>query len=419
MSANPLTTIDQFITEVSGAEKAAAEAHTEPGSIGGETSHPVKNVDDRTSEATEGERSSENSADVKKDQGEPAVDNAPEAQAKVAMNEGTAADDQLQIGTNKQPTGDDPQNETSSAKPGKEDGGYEGPSSHPARTDNDDLDGHKYAGDIASMSLEEKAAALAELGNEICAAVAVAGEQPAPKQAEEACDEEEEDDAEYKAAAEQLAGQVGWEMAGILTGSMDKQAADAMVQNALVDIVKSAEADADNVAAYLKLAMEGEEGGEEASPKAEADGEESAESSAPAPDAEEAPEAGGDPAGLDAALAPAPEAGGEGNGMDELAAVLEELGVTPDELLAMIEGEGEAGAPPAPEAGLEAGPEAGLEAAPPVGPEAGGMPPVDPAAMGGMEVAASDKGEAAADKTASYIKEVVQRARAKRAEAAK
>lgn len=417
MATNSLNTIDQFIQQVSGAEKTAAEAHTEPGSIGGETSHPVKDVDDRTSEATEGERSSENSKDVKEDQGEPAVDNAPEAQAKVAMNEGTAADDQLQIGTNKQPTGEDPTNETQSAKPGKEDGGHEGPSSHPARTDNDDIDGHKYAKDIASMSMQEKAAALTELGNEICSEVAVSADHRTNKQAEnqtQAVNNQNTDDAnQVKAATEKLASQIGWEMAGILAGSMDKKAADAMVQNALEDVVKSAHADADNVAAYLKLAMENEEGGEEALPKSEAGGEEAY---------PEAPEAAGDPAGLGAMGGPAPEAGGDD--MAELAAVLEELGVTPDELLAMIAGEGEAGAPPAPEAGLEAAPDPAMEAAgapaPPMGPEAGGMmPPVDPAAAG-MEVAASDKGgQLTADKTASYIKEVVQRARAKRAEAAK
>ena len=50
-----LTTIDQFLQKVR--VKTAAEANTEPGSIGGETSHPVKDVDDSTQDAEEGERS--------------------------------------------------------------------------------------------------------------------------------------------------------------------------------------------------------------------------------------------------------------------------------------------------------------------------------------------------------------------------
>jgi hypothetical protein len=154
-----LGTIEQFIGTV-GARQKQAEANTEPGSIGGATSHPVKNVDDRTEPAKEGARSKENTTDVKEDQGKLSVESAPEATAKSAAallagfakkaegggavsTPGSAADDHLQIGTNVQPTGDDKSNETSSAKAGKEDPG----STHPARTDNTALDGHKYAGD--------------------------------------------------------------------------------------------------------------------------------------------------------------------------------------------------------------------------------------------------------------------------------
>ena len=79
-----MSTIDAFIQEVGAAEKQAAEALSEPGSIGGETSHPVKNVDDRLEKAKEGERSAENTADVKADQGKPSVENAKEGVSKKA-----------------------------------------------------------------------------------------------------------------------------------------------------------------------------------------------------------------------------------------------------------------------------------------------------------------------------------------------
>lgn len=73
-SANSIATIDQFLQAVKSNVKYAAEAHTEPGSIGGATTHPVKDVDDSTEEASEGDRSAENTADVKADQGKPSVE---------------------------------------------------------------------------------------------------------------------------------------------------------------------------------------------------------------------------------------------------------------------------------------------------------------------------------------------------------
>lgn len=158
-----MRSIDRFLQEVA-AEKRAAEAHTEPGSVGGGTTHPVKNVDDSTEEATEGARAAENTADVKADQGPASVESTPEnvaakkasarKQAVDGKSEGgsinppgTASEDQLQIGTKKEPTGQDPAVETSSAKAEKEDatGGRLGNTTHPARTNNGELDGYKYA----------------------------------------------------------------------------------------------------------------------------------------------------------------------------------------------------------------------------------------------------------------------------------
>jgi hypothetical protein len=243
-----LGTIEQFIGTV-GARQKQAEANTEPGSIGGATSHPVKNVDDRTEPAKEGARSKENTTDVKEDQGKLSVESAPEATAKSAAallagfakkaegggavsTPGSAADDHLQIGTNVQPTGDDKSNETSSAKAGKEDPG----STHPARTDNTALDGHKYAGDDG---LKKIAADVETLAGRICTAIVNGVNLQQPTQA-------------TKTAAANVAGvaapvapqtayQAGWEAAGL---PRDKQAADAMVHDALCGIIKTASDDA-------------------------------------------------------------------------------------------------------------------------------------------------------------------------------
>src|ERR1039458_3985125 len=75
-----LATIEAFLAETT----KEAEAYTEPGSQGGPTSHPSKNVDDRTQVAREGARAKENERDNKDDIGPPAVDNAAELGAKSA-----------------------------------------------------------------------------------------------------------------------------------------------------------------------------------------------------------------------------------------------------------------------------------------------------------------------------------------------
>ena len=375
-------TIDRFIQEVGAAEKRAEEAHTEPGSIGGETSHPVKNVDDRTQVAQEGSRSAENTADVKEDQGKPSVENAPEAssegtikasafdlsrfakpipgrtkkaeegksQGGAVMTPGSAADDHMQIGTNVQPTGEDPSVETSSAKAGKEDPG----SSHPARTDNEQLDGHKYSADqLANMPLEKLAGMVSDLGNDLCAALAV--EEPHRATTKRAADAGDLTDA-------QVAHQAGWELAGLLTGNFDKKAADNLVENTLQEIIKTAEDDADRVATFLDSYYHGLK---EASAVKEAEGEMPPmdPSQMPPPPGGGLPmgDAGGPPPGgggeeeMLSALGGEPGLGGEGEpGMEgdvdpqtmELAQVLEELGVTPEELEQAMQADEAGGLPP-------------------------------------------------------------------------
>lgn len=108
--------------------KKADTPLSEPGHIDGETTHPVKSVDDGLQNSTEGSRSSENSADVK--EMIPAnVDETSEGMP----DQNTR---QLNIGTTQLPTGEDPSHETGSTKGDKDDPG----TTHPANTE----DGQKY-----------------------------------------------------------------------------------------------------------------------------------------------------------------------------------------------------------------------------------------------------------------------------------
>ena len=401
-----MQTIDQFLSAV-GSVKTAAEANTEPGSIGGATTHPVKNVDDRTEPAKEGERSAENTADVKKDQGSSSVDSTSEAKAASVMDvasrfakkaegavqtAGSAADDHVQIGTNVQATGDDPSNETNKAKAGKEDPG----SSHPARTDNDALDGHKYAYD-SNTPLEKMANDFRDLGENVCAQIAWLSQQGGNQKTAAAATVQANGRAptavkQANAIDPQLAAQAGWELAGLLNGTMDKQAADAMVENTLAEIIKTASDDADRTAAFFDEYF-----------------------------ANMAKQAEGEPPMDPSGGPPGAEGGGGGGGEDQeaqqLAMVLEQLGVSPEELeaaMASIAGGGDpgaggmppgAGGPPPGAGGMPPG-----AGGPPPGAGAGGPPP-------GMEVQGSDR-TARGEKVANmrgYISEIISRSRQRKA----
>ena len=407
-----MNTINAFLQEVRATEKRAAEAHTEPGSIGGSTTHPVKDVDDSTEEASEGSRSAENTADVKADQGAPSVDNTSDnIAAKKAVDgksevggvnpPGTASADQLQIGTKKEPTGQDPSVETSSVKAEKEDatGGELGNTSHPARTNNDELDGYKYA----SMSLESLAQHVTSLGNAFLANLSTIQKQAELTNNQKKLDvdsdgkiegsdlsklrngaEKHDDDEDDEKEAADLAGQLGWELAGLFTNQTDKQAADTVVQGTLEDIIKVAMDDAERVAEYLVSYHQALQ--------------KQAEGDMPM-GVDPAAMAGGgamDPA----AMAGGGMAGGEEDAMAEIEALCEQLGITPEELIQMLS-QG---------AGGEAGAEAG---APPEEETAGAAP--------GMEVEAADRRgtakKAAAKKGASskavldYVQEVLARSK--------
>jgi hypothetical protein len=444
---NVVSALDDMLSEIgAAAEKSAAEANTEPGGYQGGTEHPSADVDDRTDDAQEGSRSSENTSDVKEDQGAPSVENTtpgtPGGQDSVTLN----------IGTQSAATGEDSSVETDSAKGGKDDPGTQrGSSTHPARTDNDSLDGHKYA------NLIEKAGALEQVGRELVAAVAVAADGDVQKRAQELAKASEEGDGEpegsEKGASE---GDPAPESSEKDASDEDEPApppegtvedADQLAKRAevvtdIAYVVQDAFDMADKTASYLaNLAAaekeaadsdpnrpEGEQDGS-SSGKSDDSGEPSDDSSddsgggegggepAPpfggggeAPPVDEGgppPEAGGAPPGLGAG-GPPPEAGGApppaagGGALDE------------QSLLSALAGGGDIGAPdavggmmgaggPPPEAGgappmpgMEGGapPMPGMEdGAPPMGggapPMGGGAPPMpgmeggDPMAMGG------------------------------------
>ena len=424
-----MNSIDRFLQEVAVTTKQAAEANTEPGSIGGPTEHPVKDVDDSTEDAKEGFRSSENESDVKADQGPPSVENTPDdvaakkASAKRAVDgksedgslnpPGTASEDQLQIGTKKEPTGHDPAVETSSGKAEKEDpasagDGSVGHSAHPARTNNSELDGYKYA----EMDLDKLAKVASDMGNDLLVKLSQdQGSDPTPKP-----------NAATKEATD-VAGQAGWELAGLLSGDFDKKAADSLVHASLVDIIETASSDAEKVASFLNSYSS------EMSKRAEGEmppGMDPAMMGGGGEDPAAMMGGGGDEMGGGMMGGGGDEMGGgmggEGGGEEDiaqLAALLERLGISPEELEAAMAASGgeEGGMPPGAEGGMPPGAEGGMP------PGMGGeeeMPPEETAGgVPGMEVEASAKSakqaaakKGSAEKTSrDYIQEILERSR--------
>lgn len=287
----------------------SAESYTEPGSIGGSTSHPSGKTEDQTEAAQTGSRASEYTSDIKKDQGEMGVEAAGDPP-------GSQEAQQEKIGpVSSKSTGTDPANETSSVKGTKEDPG----TSHPATTE----DGEKYG------SAAEKLAALVKAidadGRQILAhfakqsgateaapaapAAKQAAEKPAASPASAAPDEET-----LKAA------QAGYDLANLLADVdmpvEDKRACDESVYGQVRQIVSVADYAATKVAMMLagqKQAEESESGESRAEEAHESPAEESQEHEGhPAP--------GGAPAMGDDAMPSEEEllamlAGGEGGGM--------------------------------------------------------------------------------------------------------
>lgn len=351
--------------------KAAGPTPADPGGYQGATTHATKDVDNGVQNATEGSRSSENSSDVKEQQRAPAVDNTSEK-----SQEGRQDEVQYNIGTNASATGEDASVEDD-YKPGKDDPG----SSHPARTDNDSLDGHKYA----SMSLSQLLKASADKGNALLADISVglglggkpaAGAAPATKQA----------GAPAPALANPAAAAAigaGYELAATL--GLSKEAAHAQVQDVLAQSILDAHIDADLLAGALKQAADeaemsaGEDNsgaGDIGSGAGEGDPTGGGDMGGGAPVDPAA--GGGAPPGGDVPLEQQPP--GEDEALQELGMALQEMGMTPQELLQILQGAGAGGAGGDPSGGMGGGM--------PPGGAAGGMPPGgaggDPMAGGGM-----------------------------------
>lgn len=349
----------EFLSEVENEKQASvkkrAEANTEPGSQGGATSHPSKSVDDGTQPASEGQRSQENTSDVKKTIFNGGVDSASD-------DSPSQEDQQLNVGITSTSTGEDPSNEDN-YKSDKEDPG----TTHPAKTS----EGEKYS----SLSFKALRGLTEKKANDILSDIAYSIKEAAKemppfiqKKIDEAKnkkskpmgnkEEEEECESKKMAAAGYAAASLTEEEYNLtktaqeaVAGSIEATIADglekaAMVGSYLSAFYKAAEGD---VAAPSEESMgsaeemqEGGESGMDVDPSMMAQ---------MAGEGEGAPEAGASPD--DAA--------------HELLMALQEQGINPEELLAMIQqggGGGDAGAPPMDPSMM-----------------GGGAPPMDPSMM--------------------------------------
>jgi len=381
--AELIGTIESLLQSVDVPEKRA-ESNTEAGGYQGASTHPVTKVDDRTDDAVEGARSKENTEDVKD---EP---NRGKTVDETKPGPGAGQDSvQTNIGITSKATGEDSGAETDSTKPGKEDGGtFQGSSTHPARTDNDQIDGHKWSADIRSLRQLCKQAE--DIGNDLCATIAAQADTTIKKRAEQMTtislnsagdstasgqkdpkaggitgpdgapitNDKVDSKVNAKKSADQAA-QAGYDLAGVFAdfdiGTEDKQAADAMVIDTIGNIILTAHRRAEKCAAFYQAhfdprnqkVAEGEEPPMDAAPS---DGGEAPAEGGGGPDEAALLELlqGGEGMGGEEALGGMagggegggdPAAGGEGGGEGDLAAleqVLQELGITPEELEQMI-----------------------------------------------------------------------------------
>ena len=338
----------EFLSEVENEKQASvkkrAAANTEPGSQGGDTSHPSKDVEDSTQPATEGKRSQENTSDVKKTIFNGGVDAAGDSSP-------SQEDQQFDVGITSTSTGEDPSNEDN-YKSDKEDPG----TSHPAKT----TDGEKYG----SMSFGELRKLASSKANDILSDITMnmkeaAGAKPMPAFIQKKMDEKKGKKPEV-AECDKMAA-AGAAAASLTTEQQDefsKQAREA-VASSIEQTINDGLEKAAMVGSYLKAFQKAAEG-EAAAP------EEEEASEAPMEDSAE----GGSEGGMEVDPGMMAQMAGEGGGGDggaspddaaqELLMALQEQGIDPAELLAMIQqgGAGGAGGMP-PEAGMMP-PEAGM-----------------------------------------------------------
>lgn len=355
------------------AEKAAGPTPSDPGGYAGASSHPSAHVDNDVQAATEGARSSEYEADMKKQQGPVGVNSTPEL-----PQEGRQDDVQLNINTNAAATGEDPAAEKD-YKGTKDDPG----TTHPAKTN----DGEKYS----SVTFKEARDRAGALGNDILANIInfgsdkfngeKAAEMPAFLKAkiggkkDDDCDSKkpgglkgdqhkldvapkdgkiEGSDLAALRNDKAAAFNAGYELASVL--GLSKEAAEASVREVCASTLREADEMADLFIGFATSKLAGADPTDEAAEgedhSAPADAESGA-SDAPADDAA--------PAGLEAMMggegggmgeempmeAAGPEAGAGGGdeAVQELAMALEELGIPPEALIqALSQGGGAEGA---------------------------------------------------------------------------
>lgn len=333
----------EFLSEVENEKQASvkkrAAANTEPGSQGGDTSHPSKDVDDNTQPATEGKRSQENTSDVKKTIFNGGVDAAGDSSP-------SQEDQQFDVGITSASTGEDPASEDD-YKSDKEDPG----TSHPAKTN----DGEKYG----SMSFGELRKLASNKANDMLSDITVymkqaAGSKPMPAFIQKKIDEKKGKKAPAPAADCDKMASAGAAAASLTADQQDefsKQAREAVagsIEQTIADGLEKAAMVGSYLQAFYKAAE-----GEAAAP------EEEGEESAP-------PEEGGAEGGAESGMEVDPgmmaqmagEGGGEGGGgaspddaAQELLMALQEQGIDPAELLAMIQQGGAGGAGGDPGAG--------------------------------------------------------------------
>jgi len=328
------------------AEKSAGPVPSDPGGYMGASSHPSAHTDNRVQDAPEGARIREYEADIKEQQGALAVDNTPEM-----SQEGRQDDVQLNLNTNSSAVGEDPAIEKD-YKGTKDDPG----TSHPAKT----TDGEKYG----SVSFKEARAMCGDLGNDILANLINFGAGKLTKQSEmpEALKKHKEkndkgnlkgdqhkldvdndgkiegSDLAALRAGKEAAFKAGYEIAA--AAGVEKEAAEAAVQEVCANTLRDTDVMADLLLGYLSGQKRANDALEEA-----AEGEDH---DVPGDAASGASDA---PPGLEAMMGG--DMGGDmGGGMgepseeeavQELAMALEELGISPEELMAAVSGGGAEG----------------------------------------------------------------------------
>ena len=316
----------EFLSEVENEKKASfkkrAAANTEPGSQGGATSHPSKDIDDGTFPANEGSRSSENSSDVKKTITNGGVDSSSD-------DFPSQEDQQFNVGITSTSTGEDPSNEDD-YKDSKEDPG----TSHPAKTN----DGEKYSSASFSQLRKMAERKANDILSDLAYSVKEASNLVQGYSEEESAPNYYTEQEKYAAAGYSAASlQEGYTQDDVLRAH---EGISSSVESTIADGIEKAAMVGSYLAEFYKAA-EGEAPGEGV------EGAEQEQQESPGAEAAEGAGMDVDPAMLDTMAGG--EAEGSGNPDDaaqELLMALQEQGIEPEQLLEMIQAQGgEGGAP--------------------------------------------------------------------------